>query len=487
MKLSSEIRLFLKAARHSRPPRGYFVVLVLVFSAVFLTLVVTLAGYVFEQKKLQLAEENRQKAVNVAEAGLEYYRWHLAHFPNDLEDGTGGAGPYAHTVADAEGGALGTFSLSVNGDTYCGALTDVTITSTGTSAADPTFPRTLLAKYARPSVGDYSYIVNSNVWAGADRVISGPYLSNGGVRMDGTHNSTVSSGVSTWLCTSDFGCSSNQTKPGVFGAGGPQSLWQYPVAPVDFGAISVDLSALKGYAQSSGVYLPPSNKYGYKIVFNADGSFDSYVVTGTQTIWGYSSQNGWKQENSIITKTDSAVHHAIPPGCPVVFVEDNTWVSGVVSGKVTFASANVSGGADRNVFLNGNLTYAHASGDGVTVIGQGTVLISLDSPDTMALHGIFIAQDGWYGRNYYTSSGSYRVPQSLSSYVLRSTLDTYGSVISNGRTGTKWTDGNGNFISGYSQRNDSYDRALAAAPPPFTPETSDDYQFTLWQDETSPF
>ncbi|MBV9349582.1 MAG: hypothetical protein JO026_02425 [Patescibacteria group bacterium] len=468
--------------------RGYFVILVLIFSAVFMTLVAGLTGYIFVQKKLQLAEENRQKANNLAEAGLEYYRWHLAHFPNDLTDGTGKGGPYTHTVNDPEGGNIGSFSLGISGDTYCGSVTDVAITSVGTSAADPTYTRTLLAKYARPSVADYSYIVNSNVWVGADRIISGPYFSNGGIRMDGTHNSTVSSGVATWLCTSDFGCSPNATKNGVFGAGGPSSLWNYPAAPIDFNGLSVNLASLKNYATTSGSYLGPSGNYGYKIVFNADGSFDSYKVTGTQAIWGYSTQNGWQQERSIITGTAAAVHHVVSASCPVVFVEDNAWVEGTVSGKVTIAAANESGsGADKNVILSNNITYAHSSGDGLVLIGQGTVLISLQSPDTMQLHGIFIAQDGWFGRNHYTTSGSDAVPASLSSYVLRSILNTYGTVVTNGRTGTKWTDGNGNFISGYSQRNDTYDRSLSFGPPPFTPSISNDYKFVLWQDQDVPF
>jgi hypothetical protein len=274
----------------------------------------------------------------------------------------------------------------------------------------------------------------------------------------------------------------------VFGAGGPSNLWNYPATPIDFNGISVNLASLKTYANSSGVYLGPSGNYGYRIVFNSDGSFDSYKVTGTQAIWGYSSQNGWLQERSIITSTAAAVHHTIPSGCPVIFVEDNAWVEGTVSGRVTFAAANESGsGADDNIILSNNLTYAHTSGDGITVIGQGTVLISLQSPDTMEIHGVFIAQDGWFGRNHYTSSGSTAVPSNLSSYILRSTLNTYGTVVSNGRTGTKWSDGNGNFISGYSQRNDTYDRSLSFTPPPFTPSTSSDFKFVLWQDQDVPF
>jgi lipoprotein-anchoring transpeptidase ErfK/SrfK len=66
----------------------------------------------------------------------------------------------------------------------------------------------------------------------------------------------------------------------------------------------------------------------------------------------------------------------------------------------------------------------------------------------------------------------------LDQYVTRSTLNTNGTVVSNGRVGTKWTSG-GTFVSGYSQRNDTYDRTLAQNPPPFTPTTSDDFKINI--------
>lgn len=472
--------------------RGYFVFLVLVFSAVFLTVISTLAGFIFIEKKVSLADENREKALHVAEAGLEYYKWHLAHFPTDLKDGTSGAGPYVHTVPDPEGGTLGSFSLVITGASYCGTVASVTIASTGWSAANPALKRTLVAVYQRPSVAQYSTIVDANVWAGSDRIIQGPYHGNGGVRMDGTHNATVSSGVATWLCTSQFGCSGNQTQNGVFGAGSTPSLWSFPVPPVDFDGLSVDLAQLKGYATSSGIYLGPSGAYGWRITFKSDGSIDARKVTDATQVWGYSTDDGWQQERSVIATVGSVTNYAVPTSCPIIFVEDNVWVDGVVSGKPVITAANVTtAGVDKSVIVNGNLTYAHTSGDGITVIGEDNVLIGLATPDTMEIHGVFIAQNGRFGRNHYcqnecdgSHSGSEGLPSALDQYVTRATLSTFGTVVSRGRVGTKWTSGSPPvFISGYAQRNDSYDRSLAVSPPPFTPSTSDDFEFSSWQEQ----
>ena len=461
---------------------GYFTLLVLVYSAVFLTLISALSGYIFVEKKLELAKENREKAFQVAETGLEYYRWHLAHWPNDLRDGTGNPGPYVHTVNDPEGGSLGTYSLDINGGILCGQTNTVDITSTAYATADPKYKRVIYARYTRPSVAEYSTITNSNVWVGADRVITGSYHSNGGIRMDGTHNADVTSSGATWSCTSSFGCSPTSNQNGVFGGGGPSTLWSFPSPNMDFNGITVDLAKLKGYATSSGRYLAASGNYGYKVVFKSDGTVDVSKVTGTTQVWGYTIENGWQQERSVISTTGSVTNYTIPAACPVLFVEDNVWLEGTVSGKVTFGAANIAGTPTRSIILNNNLTYAHASGDGLTAIGQQDVLVGLQTPDIMTINGIFIAQLGRFGRNHYVQSGTNGLPAALDPYVTRSTLNTNGTVVSNGRVGTKWTSG-GTFVSGYAQRNDTYDRTLAQSPPAFTPATSDDYEFVLWKDQ----
>lgn len=469
--------------------RGYFVILTLVFSAVFLTLVSALAGYIFVQKRVQLAKENQEKALHVAEAGLEYYKWFLAHNPGDSTNGTGLPGPYEHTLYDPEGDALGVFSLDIDANIFCGAVSDITITSTGWTLSDPTFTRTVRASYVRPSVASFSHIVDANVWVGSDRVINGPYHSNGGIRMDGTHNALVTSAVSDWLCTSSFGCSPQSTQNGVFGAGTPgASLWNFPVPPVDFNGLTVNLTQLKDFATTSGIYLPPTGKHGYRITFRSDGMAEIREVVGAVQVWGYTTENGWQQERTVMSNTSSPADYLVLPDCPVIFAEDNVWIEGVVAGKVLVAAADVSAGSvDRSVIINNNLTYAGTGNDGLTVIGEKDVLIGLEVPDVMNIFGLFIAQKGRFGRNHYcqndcsSQQGNQGLPGSLDPYVTRSTLNTTGTIVSKGRVGTKWTSG-GSFVSGFNQRNDSFDQDLSVSPPPFTPWTSDDYFLASWQE-----
>lgn len=465
--------------------RGSFLLLMLVFSGIFLLLVMSLGSLIFVQQKLALAKQNREQAFRFAESGIEYYKWFLAHFPTDFQNGTGAAGPYVMPVTDPEGGTIGQYSLTVAANTYCGIVGSVDITSVGETSADASFKRTLVARYARPSVADYSYVLNSNVWVGSDRIINGKYHSNGGVTMDGVVNSEVLSAVSTWVCTSSFNCNNpNETKPGVWGTGTNQQYWRYPVPQIDFAGISADLVAMKAAAQATGRYFAPSGAEGYHVIFNSNGSFDVYIVTQTISIKG-NNGNGVADEKSIIAAETLVGNYTSPNDCGLIFVEDTLWVEGVVSGKKSIVAADVTTpNVDRSVWLLNNLTYASSSGtDGLMVLAELDNLITLNSPEDMTLMGIFIAQNGRFGRNHYTAGGSNQVPPAYGLYTVRDTLIIIGTIVSNGREGTKWTQGNNNFVSGYQYRFNSYDRQLATDPPPYTPFTSSDYRLVDWKEQ----
>ena len=116
----------------------------------------------------------------------------------EVLDGTGVPGPYVHSYSDPEGGTVGNFSLEVSGNIQCNTITSIDITSTGTTDDDPTLERVLFAKYSKPSVTEYSFILNTNDWK-AEQTILGRYHSNSGVRMDADNKSLVSSAVSSWI------------------------------------------------------------------------------------------------------------------------------------------------------------------------------------------------------------------------------------------------------------------------------------------------
>jgi len=209
--------------------RGSIMLLVIIFGGIFFTMLVALSSFVLVGNRAQEVAHARAEAFGIAEAGLEYYRWFLSHFPGNITNGTGQNGPFVITYNDPEGGTAGTYTLSIVGNSACGAVQSIEVTSKGIPNDDPSVSSTLSARYSAPSVAAYSYIVGSSVWAGTDRIINGPYHSNGGVRMDGTANAPVTSSLLTWNCTSNFGCSPSQSSaPGVVGAGGKSKSLDIP-------------------------------------------------------------------------------------------------------------------------------------------------------------------------------------------------------------------------------------------------------------------
>ena len=102
---------------------------------------------------------NREQAIQIAEAGIDYYRWHLAHAPQDYQDGTGGLGPYIHDFHDKDGNIIGQFILDITPPPLGSSL--VTIESTGKVSADINISRAITAKLAKPSIAKYAVVAKS--------------------------------------------------------------------------------------------------------------------------------------------------------------------------------------------------------------------------------------------------------------------------------------------------------------------------------------
>ena len=109
---------------------------VLVFGSLAFTLIVLgVASFGIVENRAAYHKENREMAFQIAEAGANYYRWHLAHNNTDYQDGTGAAGPYVHAYTDKNGTVIGHYSLNVIAPAL--GSTVVTVQSTGWLDAQP--------------------------------------------------------------------------------------------------------------------------------------------------------------------------------------------------------------------------------------------------------------------------------------------------------------------------------------------------------------
>ena len=95
--------------------RGQLSVSVLFFASLAVVLITGIVFLASSFLQLSVRALNRSQAFSIAEAGVEYYRWHLAHASTDYWDGQGSSstGPYVHNYYDKTGTAIGTFSLTI--------------------------------------------------------------------------------------------------------------------------------------------------------------------------------------------------------------------------------------------------------------------------------------------------------------------------------------------------------------------------------------
>jgi len=452
---------------------GSISILVLVTGLMFsLTIggLVTIAGIQYNNS---IRTDVFERALTVAQAGAEYYRWHLAHDPVDYTDGTGLPGPYVHPMRDPYGNTEGTFSLMITPP--ASGSSNVTIESTGWLNSHPDIKRKIIARYGIPSLARFSFLHNANVWFGSGLTVQGKVMSNGGIRMDGANLSTISSAKATYTCGSETGCNPSQQRNGVWGSGGPSNLWQYPVPAIDFASLNVDFNTMRTSAQANGLYLGASGALGYHITFLSNGSYTVRRVTSATNQRGYSVENGCENLNQLITASTTIGTYTIAQR-PLIFAEDHLWVDGIVHGKVTVVAARFPLNVNfMNIWIRNNLTYISKDGhSNLGLFAQNNIYFAKDIPNNFEINGALLASAGRIIRHHYNYSGC-----SSFSNAVRNSLTIYGSIISNQKS--YWNFGTGPS-SGFVTRTITYDANLYFDSPPYFP-TQGEYEFISWTEQ----
>jgi hypothetical protein len=420
----------------------------------------------------------RQIAYNqtlaVAEAGANYYRWHLAHAPTDYTDGTGHPGPYVHDYKDPEGNVVGKFSLTVAPPEP--GYSQVTITSTAWMLNYPSLKRTVKVEYGIPSLARYSFLHNANVWFGQGLTVHGRVMSNGGIRQDGVNDSVIQSLQQTYTCGLETGCNTPATKPGVWGSGGPTELWQYPVDRINFDAINVDFATMKTAAISSGTHYDPSAYQGYHVVFVNDGTAKIYEVRTTSTVRGY--DDGTCDTLNQVIATENLLTTVNITDHKVLFFEDTVWVEGVVKGDAVVIAARFPFDTyNEDMWIKGNIAYiAKDDHNHLGLMAQRNIYFAKDIPSQFEIDAAMLAKGGKIMRHNYGYAGCQTYAEAV-----RQKLTIYGSVISSLKSYWNWGT-SPSQQSGFTTRNVTYDASLYLEPPPYFP-VSGDYEVIRWEEE----
>ena len=476
-----------------RNKKGQLSLQVLIFGVVSIIIISGFALWASSFLKFSLRDFNKTLAFSISEAGIEYYRWHLAHSPLDFQDGTGGPGPYVHNYYDKNGILLGQFSLEITSPPVGSTIVD--IKSTSQLTVDSSIQKIIKVKMGYSSLTKYAVLANDNLRFGSGTLAYGPIHSNGGIRFDGVAYNTVYSAQASYddpdhSGGNEFGVHTHvspvdplpptavPSRPDVFAAGR-----QFPVPAVDFAGLTQSLAQIKSDAQTAGRYFASSTVAGYHIVLKTDGTFDFYKVTSLYpkipSCNNSLSEDGW---GTWSIDTEVFLQNYAFPANGLIFVEDDLWVSGQINkARLTIAVGRFPevSETNANISITDNILYTNYDGqDALGLIAQNNITVGLVSQDNLRLDTALVAKNGRVGRYYYrppTSGGGGN--EGCGQWNVRSSVTTYGTLASNHNYSFSFSDS-----TGYLIQNLNYDSNMVYNPPPSFPVSSYSYQQLLWDE-----
>lgn len=474
--------------------KGQLLVPIIIFSSVALVVIGGIMKWAQTTMEANRQLIVREKAIELAESGIDYYRWHLAHDSDDFEDGTGAPGPYVHGVFDKDGNVTGQFSLDITPPIV--GSTKVRVESTGTPTGSA-ISRKIRVEMAIPSLAKYAVAANDVMRFGEGTEVFGPIHSNMGIRFDGLTHNLITSALSSYndpdhTGNNEFAVHTHVNAPPSSGVNEsfrsleapPNAVpsradvfevgRQFPVPAVDFTGLTNNLANIKADAQTSGRYFAASSGQGYQVILKTNDTFDIYRVTSRTNppshCTNVANQTGWSTWS--VNNRQFVGNYAIPAN-GLIFVEDNVWVEGAINGaRVTIAAGRFPDNPSNRpqLTVNNDLLYTNYDGtDVIALISQGNVNVGFVSDNNLRIDAALVSQNGRVGRYYYEAD--------CSTYYIRNSITLYGMIATNLRYGFSYTDG-----TGYQDRNIIYDANLLYGPPPSFPLTSDKYEILSWEE-----
>lgn len=476
----------------------------LIIMSVVAVLLSSILTFVVSQIKNSFYERAKQQSFQIAESGIDFYQWYLAHQTDGRttaqieafwDSGTayGVDSPYERAYDDPGGGTTGHYRITVVPP--IAGSTIVTVTSVGWTDQYPENTKTIAVRFRRPSWSENSVLANDFMRFGEGTEVYGSIHSNAGIRFDGVAHNLISSSVATvddpdHNGAVEFGVHTHVNVPPATGVNDTFRALEapnnpvpdrsdvfmagraFPVVSTDFGGVLGDLSYMKNQAQSgigNSRYFDDSN-LGRRIILKTNDTFDICKVnaydTTTNIITNYKKTAG---NGTCGTCSGQCLSNYAIPDNGVIFVEDNVWLGGQIDGKkVTIVAANLNGGSAPSVFIPNSVLYTHYNGsDIIGIIGQNDVEIPSNSDSTLRIDAALIAQQGRVGRANYGTTDH------------KTSITVYGALATNYRYGFAWTNGAQDW--GYATRNLVYDNNLLYYPPPYFP-TGTQYAMDLWEE-----
>ncbi|MFC1644925.1 hypothetical protein ACFL08_02775 [Patescibacteria group bacterium] len=423
--------------------KGSVLIFVFMIVSVAAILFSGLVRYVVSQINYSEHISTRESSLNVADAGVEFYRWYLSHQTEGMQiqevyDFWESTDPYPYGVdipytADYRG--IGRFNITVTPPEE--GSTIATIESTGWMYDRPNVQRVIQARLRLASWSEYVLLANSDLYIDDGEEINGSVHSNGGVRFDGVAHNVVTSAV-----TSYYDSVVGETKDGVwtswtdeYNTNMSSSVFllgkRFPVPEKDFDTVVTSFSQIFEAAQELDLDFDRSTK-AHQIVLKGD------VIDVNRVL---------NEKKGVVTKTQSVKSDFPLPDVAAIYVDKNIWVEGYLSeGKKLVIAANNPSAVHGNIYISDDITYNdYSDGTVLGLIAKNNIEVVEGSSNNLRIDAALLAQIGYVGRADYSDS--------------KSSITVYGAIATN----------QGYGFSGYSSRNIIYDNSLIYTPPPYFP------------------
>lgn len=515
----------------NRRKKGSALAFVLVIMAAVLIILISILQYITSQIKYGYYNYYKEESFQIAEAGVNFYKWYLAKemetrtTPQDVQDFWANGNPIgveyscdevgAYTVDYQSGNLKGKYCIEVTPPDEWSTI--FTVRSIGWTERNPGVKRKIQARFRRPSWSEYMIVGNQQFVINDETVAHGKIHSNEGIHFNGVAYNIVSSEQDTYYYTGGLAGIGAGDKDGVWtfwpdeynhtldqdvfqvgkqvGTDEGATHWDFPsVDPYINFAKSESLEGISPPGtpcDSDGCYFGDTGE-GRHIIFNGNTMtvcpVNSYCTSQLGCCVGFLCSGGYVQKYSVInylknsgsgtcsscTVGNSCATTYTIPNNGAIYVEDNAWVEGIIGDssnhkRVSVVAADMSLSPGKNIFIGrNNITYSSYNGDDMLgLLAQNNIEIIRDSQHNLRIDGALMAKNGRVGRDTYLLD-------------LPNSVTFYGSIVSNGKFNVGkgiiwWLD------VGYQHAYLNFDNNLLYYPPPFFP-TGVGYSMDSWEE-----
>lgn len=529
-----------KKAAVFRNEKGSAIAYALVIIVMISILLSSMVQFIVNNSKSAYQTQSKEEAFQIAEAGVNFYRWYLAHETDgrtamqirDFWQGTSpdpyglrNNSPYERDYVDAQGGVLGKYSIETSAPDPSSTIVYVAVT--GWTSKYPAIKRTINVRFRRPSWSEDSVLANDFMRFGEGTTVNGKIHSNSGIRFDGIATNVVSSSLSTYddpdhTGGSEFGVHTHVNAPPASGINdnqrpseAPPSVVSpridvfkagrdFPTPQVDFASVVSDIS----FMRSQATVKFDNSGAGRRIILKADGNFNSCKVNSYSVYnpIGYTGSSGITDYNGVITGASGSYASTNGLSCVTVDCCDAGSCSLIQASKPSKGKCiSITSGVIPNggiIFVANNLWLEG------TISGKKVSFVAAELSDEPGYTGgnknVFLGMNNLRYTNHdgndiigvIAQEDVEVIKDSLNDLFIdgallakggrvgryyygnsKNSITVNGSIATYARYGFAYTDG-----TGYQTRNLDFDNNLLYFPPPYFP-TGTQYSIDSWEED----